>query len=134
MNNILIPLFTSNKLDVPFNNSSLSEISVEDKPISFQNKFMSKMDNAMKMMDFEEENISDHLIRYNNVTNNHHQVTFQSFQPNNNNNNRINFYFNFNQNLFEKRQTLFINGLDLPNLIDEEDINTTNSNINICIS
>jgi hypothetical protein len=47
---------------------------------------------------------------------------------------KINFYFNFNQNLFEKNQTLFINGLDLPNLLDEEDINTTNNNINICIS
>ena len=145
MNNFLEPILTSNTLELPFLNSSLSTLSIENTQISFQKKFMSKMESAMQVISFEDENISNQsttLYNNNNQTNNiilneNHPIQNQNMQMTNIK--TINFCLNFNQNPFERTQILLIEGLNLTDIIGETlpNDNVTNigtSNINICIS
>ena len=146
MNNFLEPILTSNSFDLPFLNSSLNMPSTENTPISFQKKFMSKMESAMQVISFEDENLSNQpttLYNNNNQTSNiifnenHHPIQNQNIQITNIK--TINFSLNFNQNPFERTQNLLSEGLNLTDIIGEtiHNDNVANigtSNINICIS
>ena len=148
MNNFLVPILTSNTFEAPFLNSSFSALSNEDKPISFQKKFMSKMDSAMQVMSFEEEITShqpltfDNSHQTNNVYYNDNQLILnQNTQINNNK--PISFSLNIHQNPFDRTQNFYIDGMNMNDLIGHIHNNNSNNNhtniimnnnINICIS
>jgi hypothetical protein len=150
MNNFLVPILTSNTFEAPFMNSSFSILSTEDTPNSFKTKFMSKMDNAMQVILFEDENTLNQPVTFDNNhqttvmhDNNNPQVINQNTQLNNNK--PISFSLNIHQSTFERTQNFYIDRLNLTDLIgnitsNNNNTNTNNTNIvmnnniNICIS
>ena len=145
MNNFLVPILTSNTFETPFLNSSFSILSNEDKPISFQKKFMSKMDSAMQFISFEDENTLNQPLTLDNnhQTNNIYYNDNQHVQHTQTNNNKpISFSLNIHQSPFERTQQFYIDGLNLTDVTGHINNNSNsnhtniimNNNINICIS
>jgi hypothetical protein len=111
---------------------------------------MSKMDNAMQVILFEDENTLNQPVTFDNNhqttvmhDNNNPQVINQNTQLNNNK--PISFSLNIHQSTFERTQNFYIDRLNLTDLIgnitsNNNNTNTNNTNIvmnnniNICIS